>query len=209
ESQPHIWHWRDWIVESLNQDKGYDRMVVEMLAADESAPGDPQALRATGFLVRNWYKFNRNVWLEATVEHTSKAFLGITLNCARCHDHMYDPILQTEYYQFRALFEPHDVRTDRIPGQADTARDGLVRAFDVDGSRPTYLFVRGNEAKLDKDNPLTPGVPRVLGGEFKCEPVSLATTTYYPGLQTFVQQESLTTAQAEIDHTEAAMGKAQ
>ena len=64
ESQPHIWRWRDWIVESLNADKGYDRMVVEMLAADEAAPDDPDALRATGFLVRNWYKFNRNVWLR-------------------------------------------------------------------------------------------------------------------------------------------------
>src|SRR5207253_2242908 len=95
ESQPHIWRWRDWIIESINADRPYDQMITEMLAADEIAPDDPQTLRASGFLVRNWYKFNRNVWLEGTVEHTSKAFLGITLNCARCHDHMYDPILQT------------------------------------------------------------------------------------------------------------------
>jgi hypothetical protein len=47
-SQPHIWRWRDWIVESLNEGKGYDRMVLEMLAADELAPDDPKALRATG-----------------------------------------------------------------------------------------------------------------------------------------------------------------
>src|SRR5258707_135573 len=53
-SQPHIWRWRDWIVESLNGDKPYDRMIVEMLAGDEVAPEDPQTLRATGFLVRNW-----------------------------------------------------------------------------------------------------------------------------------------------------------
>ena len=78
ESQPHIWRWRDWIVESLNADKGYDRMVVEMLAADEAAPATRRHLRATGFLVRNWYKFNRNVWLDDTVEHTAKAFLGLT-----------------------------------------------------------------------------------------------------------------------------------
>jgi len=61
ESQPHIWRWRDWIVESLNHDKPYDQMTVAMLAADEASPGDPDSLRATGFLVRNWYKFNRNV----------------------------------------------------------------------------------------------------------------------------------------------------
>src|SRR5439155_24064128 len=90
-SQAHIWHWRDWIVESLNDDKGYDRMVLEMLAADELAPGDENAVRATGFLARNWFKFSRNTWLENTIEHTSKAFLAVTMNCARCHDHMYDP----------------------------------------------------------------------------------------------------------------------
>src|SRR5262249_163799 len=81
-SQPHIWHWRDWIVESLNTDKRYDRMVMEMLAGDEIAPDDPSTLRATGFLARNWFMFNRNVWLDNTVEHTAKAFLGLTMNCA-------------------------------------------------------------------------------------------------------------------------------
>ena len=132
ESQPHIWRWRDWIVESLNADGGYDRMIVEMLAADEAAPDDPAALRATGFLVRNWYKFNRNVWLDDTVEHTAKAFLGLTLNCARCHDHKYDPIAQTDYYRFRAFFEPHATRTDRVPGQPDTQKDGLPRVYDAE-----------------------------------------------------------------------------
>ncbi len=72
-SQRHIWRWRDWIVESLNADKGYDRMIVEMLAGDEVAPGDPNVLRATGYLARNWYKFNRTAWIQDTVEyrHTS------------------------------------------------------------------------------------------------------------------------------------------
>src|SRR6185436_11988771 len=90
ESQPNIWRWRDWIVESLNADKPYDRMIVEMLAGDEIAPEDPATLRATGFLVRNWSKFSREVWLQATVEHTAKAFLATTMNCARCHDHFFD-----------------------------------------------------------------------------------------------------------------------
>ena len=60
ESRPFIWHWRDWIVESLNRDLGYDRMIVLMLAADEAAPDDDSALRATGFLARNWDKFSRS-----------------------------------------------------------------------------------------------------------------------------------------------------
>jgi uncharacterized protein DUF1553/uncharacterized protein DUF1549/cytochrome c len=209
ESQPHIWRWRDWIIESLNADKPYDAMIGEMLAADEIAPDDPAALRATGFLVRNWYRFNRNVWMENTVEHTSKAFLGVTINCARCHDHMYDPILQTEYYQFRALFEPYDVRTDRVPGQADTKRDGLVRVYDAKAETPTYLFARGNEARPDKEHPLPPTVPRALGGdELKFDPVPLSPTAHYPGLRSFVQQETLAQAQAEVNNNEAALGKA-
>ena len=208
ESQPHIWRWRDWIIRSLNRDKPYDEMVRDMLAGDELAPGDPETLAATGFLVRNWYKFNRNVWLENTVEHTSKAFLGITLNCARCHDHMYDPILQTEYYQFRALFEPHEVRTDRLPGQSDTKVDGVVRAFDAKTDAATYLFARGNEGKPDKEHPLSPAVPRVLGGELAVSPVALRTTEYYPGSQEFVRQESMTSATAELERAQTTMTKA-
>ncbi len=209
ESQPHIWRWRDWIIESLNADKPYDEMVREMLAADEVAPGDPDTLRASGFLVRNWYKFNRNVWLEATVEHTSKAFLGITLNCARCHDHMYDPILQTDYYQFRAFFEPHNVRTDRVPGQRDTKLDGLVRVFDEKADATTYLFARGNEAKPDKEHPLTPGVPAVLGGDpLQVEPSCPDAVRVLPRATAgFAQQETLAAAEAAVDSSEQAMLK--
>ena len=87
DSKPHIWRWRDWIIESLNEDKGYHQMILEMLAADELAPEDTDALRATGYLVRNWYALNPNQWMRDLVEHTGKAFLGLTLNCAHCHDH--------------------------------------------------------------------------------------------------------------------------
>ena len=82
-SQKHIWRWRDWIIESINNDKGYDQMIAEMLAGDEISPADEDVLRATGFLARNWYKFDRNVWMDDTVQHTAKAFLGLTLNCCR------------------------------------------------------------------------------------------------------------------------------
>lgn len=209
ESQPHIWRWRDWIVESLNNDKPYDEMIVEMLAADEVAPLDENAHRATGFLVRNWYKFNRNVWLDATVEHTAKGFLGITMNCARCHDHMYDPILQTDYYQFRAFFEPHDVRTDRLPGESDTTKQGLVRVFDAKADTPTYLYTRGNEAAPVKDQPLSPGIPKSFGGdELRIAAVTLPAQAHYPGLREFVQQETLNGAIANLDRCEKAMSGA-
>ena len=65
-SQKHIWHWREWIIESLNADKGYDQMLREMLAADELYPNDLDRLRASGFLARQYFKFNRTSWLDET-----------------------------------------------------------------------------------------------------------------------------------------------
>ena len=200
ESKPHIWRWRDWIVESLNADRGYDRLLQEMLAGDELAPDDPATLRATGFLVRNWFSFNRNVWLDATIEHTAKAFLGTTLNCARCHDHMYDPITQPEYYQFRAFFEPHDVRTDRVPGHPDASKDGLVRVYDAHLASPTYLFHRGNEKQPQSDTPLAATIPAVFQkSDLKIEPVALPPQAHYPGFRDFQQAETLASAQAQFD----------
>jgi hypothetical protein len=197
-SQRHIWHWRDWIIESVNADKPYDRMVVEMLAGDEIAPNDPNTIRATGYLARSWFFFNRNTWLEATVEHSSKAFLGMTINCAKCHDHKYDPLTQKEFYQLRAIFEPHDVRTDRLPGEADVAKGGLPRVYDAKAETPTYLFVRGSEILPDKEHPLPAAVPKALGGEFKIEPVALPVESYYPYLNEFVVNESQAAAAAGI-----------
>src|SRR5260370_34452427 len=84
DSQPHIWRWRAWIVESLNRDKGYDRMILAMLAADELAPEDTDTLRATGYLVRNYKMLSREKWLQDTVDPPFLAFQGVTIGCARC-----------------------------------------------------------------------------------------------------------------------------
>jgi hypothetical protein len=206
ESQPHIWQWRDWIIESLNADKGYDRMVQEMLAGDELAPADPATVRATGFLVRNYYKFNRNVVLDNTVEHTAKAFLGLTVNCARCHDHKYDPIGQREYFSFRAFFEPQQVRIDRVPGQLDTAKLGLVRAYDGGKFAPTYLFVRGNEKQPDKDTICPPAVPAALGGPpLAIQPVPLPRDAYEPDRRAFVIAETRAAARQAVRSAESAL----
>src|SRR5262249_8625319 len=172
----HIWRWRDWIVQSLNADKGYDRMVLEMLAGDEIAPDDAGSLAATGFLVRNWFKLSRNIWLNNTVEHTGKAFLGLTIHCARCHDHKSDPITQTEYYRFRAFFEPHDIREDALPSRPGAPPAKLVRAHDLYLNRPTYVFVRGDEKKPVKDRAIRPQVPRALGGPVRITPVGQGPT---------------------------------
>src|SRR4051812_21364879 len=211
ESQPFVWRWRDWIVESLNGDKPYDQMVREMLAGDEIAPTDPKVLAATGFLARNWYKFNRNVWLENTVEHTSKAFLGLTVNCARCHDHKYDPVSQAEHYRFRAFFEPYEVRTDRVAGQPDTAKDGVVRAFDADGARKTFLFQRGDEKSPVETEPLAPGVPAALSEgnrDLPVIPVALPAPAYYQAREPWLREELLASASNAVSTAEKAIADA-
>lgn len=191
DSKPHIWRWRDWIVESLNGDKPYDRMLMEMLAADELAPEDTNALRATGFLVRNYKMLSREQWLEDTVKHTAQAFLGVTVGCAKCHDHMTDPISQKEYYQMRAIFEPHQVRTDKVPGQTNTALDGLVRVFDVGTNPPTWLFHRGDERHPDTNRVIAPGVPAALGGNLNVESIELSRLASTPDRRDFVIRDTV------------------
>ncbi len=208
-SARHMWRWRDWIVESLNQDKGYDRMILEMVAADEIAPGDQQALRATGFLARNYNKYDRNGWMQDAVDHTAAAFLGVTLKCARCHDHKYDPVSQKEYYQFRAFFEPYEARIDRVPGQPDVDQDGLSRVYDADLDHPTYLLVRGNIQDPDKEHVLAPAVPVAFGGALgKIGPVSLPVDSYFPDHREFVHADLVKQAQADLERADADLHKA-
>ena len=209
-SQKHIWHWRDWIIESLNADKGYDQMILEMLAADELYPTNHKALRATGFLVRNYFLFNRTKWLDETIEHTAKAFLGITANCAKCHDHKYDPISQVDYYRLRALFEPYHVRLDPLPGVTDLEVDALPRTFDAHLDVPTYLFIRGNEMDPDKDTVIEPGIPQFLASDdFSITPVSLPLEAHLPILQDFAINDLLSAAEKRITEAKNDLEKAE
>jgi len=185
-SQKHIWHWRDWIVESVNSDKGYDQMLREMLAADELYPNDFDRLRATGYLARQYFIFNRTSWLDETIEHSAKAMLGLTFNCAKCHDHKYDPVSQVEYYRLRAVFEPYQIRTEMIPGEVDFEKDGIPLVFDAHLDVPTHLHVRGDDQNPDTSRTMEPAVPAFLSSdELKLEihPVSLPTEAAHPGLR--------------------------
>jgi hypothetical protein len=207
-SQKHIWHWRDWIIESLNADTPYDEMVRLMLAADETHPNDLGKLRATGFLARNYFLFNRHQWLEETVEHVSKGLLGLTMNCAKCHDHKYDPIRQTDFYQMRAFFEPYQARLDVLPGEPDLAKNGLPRVFDGQLDTPTYRFIRGQENQPDKSAVITPGVPALLAfKELHIQPVSLPVEAYQPARRAWVVDDNLVAARKKLDATEAAVPK--
>jgi hypothetical protein len=207
-SQKHIWHWRDWIVESLNKDKGYDQMVREMLAADELYPTDTEKLRATGYLARQYFIFNRTTWLDETVEHTAKAFLGLTMNCTKCHDHKYDPISHTDYYKMRAFFEPYQVRTDMVPGQIDFDKAGVPRSFDCNLEAVTYRHQRGDDRNPITSQKILPGLPAVLGGELKIEPVTLPPEAHSPHLRPFVEENYIKAAEARIVAAREVVSKA-
>jgi hypothetical protein len=208
-SQKHIWHWRDWMVESLNADLPYDEMVRRMLAADELYPNDLEKLRATGYLARNYFLFNRNQWMDETVEHVSKGFLGLTMNCSKCHAHKYDPIDQVDFYRMRAFFEPYHVRLDIVPDESDLHRDGLPVAFDGLPESPTYLFVRGQEKDPDKSVVITPGVPPILEFEkLKIEPVSLPAEAWQPERREWVGKAHLRAADAKVEAARAKVAPA-
>ena len=214
-----LWRWRDWIVRSLNEDKGYDRMIAEMLAADELCPADDANVVATGFVLRNFYRWNYNTWMRDNVEHTAKAFLGLTIQCAHCHDHKYDPITQEDYFAFRAIFEPLEVRHDRVPGEPDPGpfpkyvygsaykpiTSGMARVVDEQLDAKTFLYTRGESRNVVPGKaPIPPGVPAFLGGSFHVESVSLPATAYYPGLKPFIQQEELQKAEKALAEAELA-----
>jgi hypothetical protein len=211
DSKPHIWRWRDWIIESLNADRGYDRMVMEMLAADELSPADESALRATGYLARNFKALSREKWMEDTLGHTFQAFQGLTMNCAKCHDHMYDPISQREYFEARAIFEPHQVRTDRVPGEVDTGQegDGLVRVYDATLASKTYVLARGDERKPIKTEEMQPNLPRVFNAKYEAKPVALPLLAARPDKREFIVHEDLAAGERALEEARKLLAKLQ
>jgi hypothetical protein len=109
--KPHAWRYRDYVIRSFNDDKPYDRFITEQLAGDELPAPSNDALIATGF-------YRLGLWddepadrlqakfdgLDDIVATTGQAFLGLTINCARCHDHKIDPLTQRDYYSLVAFF---------------------------------------------------------------------------------------------------------
>jgi hypothetical protein len=112
EFRPAAWRYRDWVVDALNRDTPYDQFASLQLAGDVLQPDDSAAIAATGFLVAGAFDtvgqnqlsnvmkaIVRSDELEDLVGTVGQTFLGLTVNCARCHDHKFDPIRQTEYYR--------------------------------------------------------------------------------------------------------------
>ncbi|MDW8207006.1 MAG: DUF1549 and DUF1553 domain-containing protein, partial [Chloroherpetonaceae bacterium] len=109
--KPFVWRYRDYVIQAFNQDKPYDRFIIEQLAGDELPDATPETLIATGY-------YRLGPWddepsdpeqafyddLDDILSTTGQTFLGLTVGCARCHDHKVDPMPQRDYYRFAAFF---------------------------------------------------------------------------------------------------------
>jgi cytochrome c553 len=111
--RPHAWHYRDYVIKAFNADKPYDQFIREQLANDQLVGADkPEALIPTGFCRNGPTVDNANNEetrtdeLDDMVATTSSVLMGLTVGCARCHDHKYDPIPQRDYYRLQAVFFP-------------------------------------------------------------------------------------------------------
>jgi hypothetical protein len=119
ELRPDAWRYRDYVIRSLNADKPFDRFAKEQLAGDELWPDDPQALVATGFNLLGPdmtdsadQKQRRLNTLNDMTDTAGLVFMGLTVACARCHDHKFEPIPIEDYYRFQAFFAPAKFRSD-------------------------------------------------------------------------------------------------
>lgn len=123
--KPNAWRYRDYVIRAFQSDMPYDRFVRQQLAGDELEPGNPDALIATGCLrlcpdednAANLLQ-RRQELLDDITDTTGLAFLGLTFGCAQCHDHKFDPILQTDYFRLQAFFAAMTERDD-VPATSD------------------------------------------------------------------------------------------
>lgn len=169
--RPDAWRYRDYVVDALNADKPYDRFVAEQIAGDELYPGDSSAAIATGFL-RFWpYEDNgRDLdrqWasiLNDVTDTSTQVFLGLTVRCARCHDHKFDAILQADYFRLQAFFSamaPADDLLALSPQQKQDYETKLaaweeatkkIRAERDELSNPFYLQEEKSLGKIFPDH---------------------------------------------------------
>ncbi|MFO1064820.1 MAG: PSD1 and planctomycete cytochrome C domain-containing protein [Pirellulales bacterium] len=134
----HAWRYRDWVIQALNDDMPYDRFITYQLAGDEVPERSEETVVATGFLrLGTWddepndpleYQYDR---LEDFVHATTTAFLGLTVKCARCHDHKFDPIPQADYYRIAAAFWPGPIAHRKREWNGGPTKEEL--GFDVLG----------------------------------------------------------------------------
>lgn len=167
--RPNAWPYRDYVVRALNSDKPYDRFILEQLAGDILWPETVDGMTATGFIAAGPWDFighaevpetktdgkiARNLDRDDMVTTTMNTFCSLTVQCARCHDHKFDPVTQTDYYRLQAVF---------------AALDRADRTFDIDpvvGRQRQQLLAEQKRLKSDEQR-FKAETARLCGDELK------------------------------------------
>ncbi|MDX1981999.1 MAG: DUF1549 and DUF1553 domain-containing protein [Bryobacteraceae bacterium] len=152
ETRPNIWRYRDYVINSFNADKPYDRFVKEQIAGDEIYPNDPQAVIATGFNrhfpdesnARNLMQRRQELLFDVT-DVVGSTFMGLTVGCAKCHDHKFDPILQKDYYRLQAFFSNTRIEDNLVLADGERRRQYEAK-YSVWDARTAAI--RGEMSKL-------------------------------------------------------------
>jgi len=144
---PYAWTYRDYVIRAFNDDKPFDRFIVEQLAADQlKLPKDDPALAAMGFLTLGDH-FNGMIQdiINDRIDVTTKAFLGLTVSCARCHDHKFDPIPTADYYSLHGVFnssvEPAEAPLIARPGTKDEQNDYQIARLELETRMDSLVAV--------------------------------------------------------------------
>ncbi len=191
--RPHAWKYRDYVIESFNEDKPYARFIAEQIAGDEVDGANERTLIATGFC-RNGQSNDDNMGknaealaqyrvdqLDDVISTTAGVFLGLTIGCARCHDHKTDPLLQKDYYSLLAIFNG----TEKL-GLGKGAKDQddkdikdaskVMALIEKSAVVPaTHVLLRGSAANRGDEVP--PAVPVVFGAQAVGFPDSAGATS--------------------------------
>jgi Protein of unknown function (DUF1549)/Protein of unknown function (DUF1553) len=171
--RPHAWRYRDYVIRSFNEDKPYARFIAEQLAGDEVPGADEETLVATGFC-RNGPTNDDNMGnnkeqyrldeLDDVIATTSTVFLGLTVGCARCHDHKHDPVTSADYYSLLAIFNGTVKKgVPKDPDAKDKTKEPVKLQALIETKAsvpPTYLLRRGSLQNKGPEVP--PAAPRVL-----------------------------------------------
>jgi hypothetical protein len=206
-TRPHAWRFRDYVIRSLNDDMPYDRFIREQLAGDEIDPDNASALIATGFN-RHWADednarnlvLRRQEILNDMTDTTASVFLGLSLGCARCHDHKYDPITQRDYYRFQAFF----AAAQPVDSVAVTDGDATTYYRRITEWEQATAEIRGEIASIE--DPVRSKMKADTIEKFVPEVQEALSTE--PGRRTPLQHQFVNLAETHMDiSTESMMSK--
>jgi hypothetical protein len=210
--RPHAYQYRDFVIRALNDDLPADTFLRWQLAGDEIEPENPQAVAATGFLTAAAITIlppthleeerlrNRYNELDDVLSTIGTGMLGLTLGCARCHNHKYDAISSREYYRLLAAIHGGDRQVVKLPGGGSEA---LV--FQDLGGEPkaTWLFSRGDF--YDRDQPVQLGFLDTLLRERTTDDYWSAARREIPQSNTTYQRKALAAWVTDVEHGAGAL----